>query len=229
MYKHVMFRAAAALIALALAACSEDKPAPKGDTGAVGLAIQLSDGVTIDVVRYSITGGSIRPIEGNIPVKDPGATVSALIDVPAGVGFTIELAAVSRDKGTVCLGEATFDVVAGQTTALSITMECHGDGGPGSVEVTATLNSCPQVASVMVAPLAVGVGGSISVAAAGADVDAADALTYVWSASGGGTFAAPTKATTTFTCTAAGRHTLTVTVSDGKCVRTRAVAVTCTP
>jgi hypothetical protein len=215
---------------LALAACSQQRPTPPaGTTGSVGLAIQLSDSVAIDLVRYSVTGNGVAPIEGNIPVSDPKATISALIDVPEGAGYTIELAAVSNDRGTVCHGEAMFDVVAGQTTALSITLECHGDLGPGSIEVTASLNSCPVVASVAVAPLAVGVGGRVGVSAAGADPDASDSLAFAWSTSGGGKFAAPNQASTTFTCEAAGRHTLTVAVSDGKCTRTRSVAVTCVP
>ena len=223
-------RSVAMLVAgIILSACSGDKSTQQGGLGSVGLAIKLADNTEVDLVRYSITGGGLPPVEGNIAVGDPGATVSALIEVQAAVGYTIELAAASTNAGTVCLGEASFDVVAGQTTSLSITMECQTEDRAGSVEVNATLNTCPRIASLIVAPLAVAVGGQIDVSALGADPNAADTLTYSWTTSGGGTFATPGQASTRFTCTTAGRHTLTATVSDAKCVRTRTVAVTCTP
>ncbi len=74
-----------------------------------------------------------------------------------------------------------------------------------------------------------GLGGTIRVSASGADVDTADTLTYAWTASDGGAFAASTLASTACTCATVGRHTLTVTVSDGNCLGTRAVPIACTP
>lgn len=217
-----------ACAALASLACSEQKAKPENNLGAVSLKIRLSDGVEIDTIRYSITGTGFAPIEGNIPVSAPGSTVSAFIEaIPAGVGHALELAAVSRDLGTVCLGEATFDVAAGRTTFLSLVMNCHADSAAGSLEVSATLNNCPQLTSIVVAPLSVAVGSEIPVAAAGADLDPADTLTFAWTASGGGSFAAPAQASTAFTCATAGDHVLTVTVSDGRCGASRSVNVSC--
>lgn len=225
-----LFRALTVLVAgFAIAACSGDKKPPSGNIGSVGLAIQLSETVTVDTVRYSITGNALPPIEGNIVVGDPGATISALIDVVAGAGYTIELAAVSTDLGTTCIGEAGFDIVAGQTTSLSIVLQCHGEDGSGSVEVDAVFNNCPVATAVVVAPRSVGLGGKVMVSAVGSDQDATDSLTYAWSASGGGSFAAPSEGRTSFTCEAAGTHELTLVVSDGKCVSDRKVNVTCTP
>jgi hypothetical protein len=234
MNRYSMFRSLAVLVAgLVISACSSDgKPKPHetgGNVGSVGLAIKLADNAEVDLVRYSITRPESSAIEGNIPVGDPGATVSALIDLAAATGYTIELAAVSMDLGTVCLGEAQFDVVAGQTTAVSVVMDCHTDSASGSVEVVATLNTCPQVANLVVAPLAVKVGHKINVLATGADPDASDTLTFAWNTSGGGTFEAANAAHTKFTCVESGRHTLSVAVSDGKCTRSRDVAVTCAP
>ncbi|MCG5053290.1 MAG: PKD domain-containing protein [Myxococcales bacterium] len=230
MIRMSMFRALAALVVIAtLGACSGEKPRRPGDLGAVGLAIKLSETVTVNTVRYSITGASLAPLEGNIEVSDPGATISALIDVPAGVGYTIELAAVSTDLGTTCLGEAGFDVVAGQTTSLAIVLQCQGEEGAGSVAVEAVFNNCPVASDLVVAPRTVGVGGKLMVSGAASDSDAADTLTYAWTASGGGTFAATNVGSTSFACAVAGTHELTFTVSDGKCVDSRTVSVTCTP
>lgn len=219
----------ALVVAFTLGACSGEKSNPRGNIGSVGLALKLSETVSVDVVRYSITGASLPPLEGNIAVSDPGATISALIDVPAGSGYTIELAAVSTDLGTTCLGEAGFDIVAGQVTRLSITLQCQGEGGAGSLEVDAVLNNCPFVTDVVVAPRSAAIGGQLAVSASGSDSDAADVLSYAWTASGGGTFADAAKGSTTFTCAVAGTHELTFTVSDGKCVQSRTLPVTCVP
>lgn len=189
----------------------------------------MSDTVTVATVRYSITRSGLTPLEGNIGVGDPGAVTSAFIDVPVGTAYTIELATVSTDLTTTCIGEAMFDIVAGQVTPLTMTLQCSGGSGVGSVEVVAQFNSCPELATVAVAPLRVGLGGTIGVSASGADVDTGDTLTYAWTASGGGAFAASTQASTAFTCATVCRHTLTVTVSDGNCLGTRAVPIVCTP
>jgi len=90
-----------------------------------------------------------------------------------------------------------------------------------------SFNVCPGVDSIEVTPLETRVGSSITLRSAASDVDnAPQPLTYLWSATAGA-IAAPDQPNTTFTCTAAGMATITLTISDGDCTDSRSVPVTC--
>ena len=71
-------------------------------------------------------------------------------------------------------------------------------------------NECPVLTQVIVAPRDIPVGQSATVFASATDDGI---LTYVWSSSGG-TFADASAKRTTFTCSAAGEQSITITVTD---------------
>jgi hypothetical protein len=76
--------------------------------------------------------------------------------------------------------------------------------------------------------LVVDQGGTITVGATANDTDAADTLSFIWSAPSGA-FANPAQANTTYACSTPGIRALTVKVSDTKCEDTFNVDVTCVP
>ena len=89
-----------------------------------------------------------------------------------------------------------------------------------------TFNLCPTIDQLMASPLQTSVGGVIDLAAATSDLDG-DTIEYLWSASREGPSPNRTAATTSYTCTASGPQTITLTVWDGLCDEHVDVAVTC--
>jgi len=196
-------------------------------SGSLGLDLTIGGGVVLSTVNYTITGNGITPITGTIPVDASGATASVLIGaLPAGTGYKVTLSA-DDGKGDKCGGTASFDVTAGQTVGVSVPLTCGAPTTRGNASINGTFNTCPEITSLIIAPLSLDVGGNITVSAAGSDVDN-NALTFAWS-SAAGTFANPTAAATTYKCTVAGTNTLTITIDDGKgCTTSLNADVNCT-
>jgi hypothetical protein len=121
-------------------------------------------------------------------------------------------------------------------TIVNLTLVC-GTGSPtsvtGTVDVRAnvtTSDNCPNITQVVVAPYQTSVGATISLSAVASDLDAADVVTYAWTATGG-TLATPTGANDTYTCGTAGAQTITVAVNDnpvgGGCTASINLPVNC--
>ncbi|MCL2448398.1 MAG: hypothetical protein FWD17_05575, partial [Polyangiaceae bacterium] len=205
--------------------------APVGEgarTGTIGLALQAG-GVTFNTVSYTIANTNGFSKSGAIDVSSATQIAATIGGLPAGDGYTISLSAASVDGSEQCLGSAPFAVTVGTTTAVTVHLACRQPATTGSVTVNGTLNLCPNVDSLSATPNQANVGSSVSIAAVASDPDnGPSALTYGWTASSG-TVADPTSASTTFTCTAAGTATLTLSASDGDpaCVTTSTVQVTC--
>lgn len=212
------------LIALASACGSETDRSP----GAVALVLRVSPQATVDVVAYTITSPSgAVAAAGNIAVEAPGATASFTVGgLAAGSGYRVELAATSTDGRTTCAGGAPFDVIAGQVTLVQVELACRARDDSGGVVVSGTVNNCPSIHSLVVAPLATAVNGQIAVAVTASDLDAGDTVAVSWSATAGAFVAAGAR-TTTYACTAPGAQTLTVTASDGRCSSSASVPITC--
>jgi len=221
------------LAGVAVPACSSSldrTPSAKGgdaNSGSIGLDLKIGGGVVLNSVNYTVTGNGITPITGTIPVDASGSTASLLLGaLPAGKGYLITLSA-DDGKGTKCGGTATFDVTAGQTVGVSVPLTCGTATTRGNANINGTFNTCPEITSLIVAPLATDVGNNITVSAAGSDVDG-NALTFAWT-SPGGTFAAADAGATTFKCAVPGTNTLTISISDGKgCTSTLSADVLCT-
>ncbi len=235
--KQGLMIALSALVAgMSVAGCStqtsnEPDTSVQGEenTGKMGLNLTLSNGVLIEAFTATITGDGIAsPIVRTIPVPNNGATVSALFGgLPQG-DYSIELEATSVDGHSQCGGSADFTVMAQQTVGVSVPITCNTDSIRGQVTVEGELNVCPDVNFLFVAPLQTAVGGPISVEADAEDPDG-DTITFVWSATDG-SFADEEAAATSYTCSAPGEQTITVTINDGgNCATMHQAVVNCEP
>jgi len=198
-------------------------------TGKMGLNLTLSNGVLIEAFTATITGDAIAaPIVRTIPVPNNGATVSALFGgLPQG-DYEIALEATSVDGNSDCGGSAEFTVVAQQTVGVTVPITCNTDSIRGQVNVDGEINVCPDVDFLFVAPLQTAVGGPISVEAHASDSDG-DTISYAWTATDG-EFDATDDASATYTCSAPGEQTITVTINDGgSCTTMHQAVVNCEP
>jgi hypothetical protein len=188
--------------------------------GTVRLALSLPNGTTLDLVSWHIlssTGAILRA--GTINTSDPAATPSVDTSCPASTGDTVVMSGTTSD-GTSCSGTSLpFNVAAGGTVQVGLTIVCGG-GTPvqnnGSVIVNGAVvqgDNCPLLTSWVASPLQVSRFGQIDVAATATDADAADVLTYSWTATDG-SFVNPAAPSTKYNCTGFGPATLTITVSD---------------
>jgi PKD domain-containing protein len=205
---------------------------PSGDTGTVGVALQVAPGITINSVTYTLAGPSGFTQSGTIDVT-MSPTVSALLGgIPAGSGYAITLSGVSTDGSVTCSGESSaFTVIANQTTSVPVALACSGaTPESGTISVNAMTSQCPTIDSISMIPATVVVGGSLSLIAGARGLNSAG-LTYSWTASSG-SLANPTSPIATYTCTSAGTPTITLTVSDGgdaaACIAVQSVSVACT-
>ncbi len=229
------FLALGTLAVGAFQGCSANPPSRNGGNetiGSIGLALQLGPGQTLDAVAYTITGPNNFTKTGALDVSHSTTVSGTIGGIPAGNGYTIALNGTTSNGGTSCLGSAMFNIVAGQTTMVSVHLTCHEAPTTGSVSINGTLNICPQIDSLSASPAEVIVGSSIALTASGHDTDAAPSpLTYAWTATSG-TFANAAAASTSFTCTTAGATTVTLALSDGdsaaNCADHMTLTVTCT-
>lgn len=219
--------AAVALAALmSLAGCSTNSSGGDG-LGALDFNLRLGS-VNIARVDYSITNAGGTEIRtGSIPVGAiQGSTFSAIIGgIPVGGPYTITLEALSRDDidngtGPTCSGSAMFSIAApGARASAMVLLSCGVvRPGNGSVDIDATLSTCPVVDTVTALPTlqAVGAVSRVSADAAGTPI------VYAWTATAG-TFDDATVASTNYTCTTPGVQTITITVSNDSCTTPDAV------
>ena len=207
---------------------SSSAPDSAQNTGSIGLALQ-SGGVTLNSVGYTILGNGFSK-SGAINVAN-STTISAVIGgIPAGNGYALTLSATDAGNSVVsCSGSASFNVTAGATTSTQIRLQCKTPGKTGSVMLNGTLNVCPVIDALSVAPAETTVGSSVSLVAAGSDADhQPSAVSYAWTSTGG-TLSSATSANASLTCTSAGPVTVTLTVTDGDCSDTLTQVVRCSP
>ena len=155
---------------------------------------------------------------------------SALIGgIPAGTGYSITLSGTSVDGATSCTGSASFDVSAHATTLVTVAISCRQAPKTGSVLVQGILNVCPVIDTLSANPSSVYLGSTIALSSSTPDTDAGpSALGLTWSASSG-LLSNPNSDHPTFTCTAPGAATITLTANDGdtSCSDTQSVVVEC--
>jgi len=221
----------------AFTGCNGKSPSSTGATdtgiGGIGLTLALSSPENILSASYTITNPNGYSKTGTIDVSQ-STTLAVLIGgIPGGSGYSIELDATTSDGSVSCSGTAGFTVTAGATTAVSVHLACHEAPHTGSVSVNGSINLCPVANGVSASPADITVGFPTTVSVSATDPDNGPSpLAYMWSAPSG-TFSSATSATPTFTCSAPGAVTLTVTVSDGdpltSCAATLTATVTCEP
>ncbi len=217
----------------ALTACSglgkdQGSGAGSGDTGSVNLEVAIAPGLNLDAVNYSVEVPGHDPIKGSFPIAENGVVSGSLDNVPAGDSVKIGLTA-SNGNGTTCEGSGTVAVKAGETTSVSIVLQCRLPDGSivttGGISVKASVNVCPQL---LTATATVGADGTIEVSATAKDLDE-DSLSFQWAAKSG-SFADEDAPSTTYTCDGAGEQTFTATVTDSDgCSHSKDVKVACQP
>ncbi|MEY4513080.1 MAG: hypothetical protein RLZZ450_5202, partial [Pseudomonadota bacterium] len=236
------YRAAwiAALLALPIAGGCASKDDGKLEShddartlGSVNLALTGGDGIVINRVDYTVTNAAgVEVLKNHVDLSDPLATFLVRLTLPAGTGYKIAMSAETT-LGKACAGEATFNVVAGQTQMVSVDLLCDGENdgnNTGDVLVNGTIGqrpnpNCPDVAYVSASPLSTNVGGAVALNAAATSTAAT--VSAGWTASVG-TIAAANLPNTSYTCTTAGAAVLTFTVSEGaNCRDTATVQVSC--
>jgi hypothetical protein len=217
-------RALLALTALSAAvgmgACSKSSE-PNNDLGSLKVALAVQGGFTVNSVAYAVNaspGGAVVK-SGTIDVSGVGANVSFALELPPGTD-TITLTATSTSGVTFTGTSPVFTVVSGQTVGVSVTLtNTVTDSGtaPGQIDVTGTIvpgDHPPQITFVVVSPLQIAVGGTVNVSVTATDPDVGDVLSYAWTATPDGSFASATSATTTYSSSTVGTHTVIITVSD---------------
>ena len=101
--------------------------------------------------------------------------------------------------------------------ASSLLLLGCGGRAAESGEVDVALNfvaadKCPSITSAVAAPMETSVGGTIGVSATASDPDRGDAVSFSWSPAAH--FANPRSSVTSYSCTVAGRQTLTLNIAD---------------
>ncbi|MCG8556204.1 MAG: hypothetical protein MJD61_13090 [Proteobacteria bacterium] len=198
--------------------------------GRVLLALQLPTGTLLDQLSLTVTdSGGTSVLTRTLDVSHETSSIQTQLGLPAATGYSLGLSGTAAD-GTSCEGSSPFDIVAGQVTMVSITLQCFSNGGAplGAVQVTTSVPSavieCPTIASYTVHPLAADVGGA-AIQLTGTASSGTPAMS--WTASSG-MLASASSADTTFTCTEAGAVTLTLTLTQGSsCSHSESLTVTC--
>src|SRR3954453_4065450 len=137
-----------------ISACSSESGtysnvAVEGATGNVGMQLQIAPGVTVNTVSWSITNATTGfSKSGTVNVQFSNVVKFQVGGLPSGAGYTITLTATSVDGTISCSGSASFSVVPGATTGVTLTLVCTGaaaDAGTivvnGSTQVCANINS----------------------------------------------------------------------------------------
>jgi hypothetical protein len=230
-FTHVRF----GILAIALAAatsfsCSPPPSTGDDNVGTVGFELQVAPGVTINTISWNIANaGTGFTQSGTVNVQNSNTIRFQVGGVPAGTGYTITLNATTVGGAFTCAGSATFNVGAGMTTAVSLTLTCQANGnGSGTVVVSGTTAVCATITGLSVLPLETTVNSTIALSATAT----AGTLTptFAWTATAG-TFDNAAIASPVFTCPAtAGTVTITLAVSPtaaGCASATQSVDVVC--
>ncbi len=200
------------------------------NVGSVGLKLAIGGGLTLNSVTFTITGPAGFAKTGTIDLTNANQISGLIGGIPAGQGFSITLNGTATDGTTSCGGSATFSVVAGTSTTVTVALDCHEAPHTGSITVNGTVNVCPRIDELSANPASVNVGGTIALTGSAHDSDAGpQPLAYTWSASAGTITGSGTSAT--YTCTAPGTATITLSASDGDpsptCADTLTATVSC--
>jgi hypothetical protein len=125
-----------ALIALLVAglACRGHRAGDEGDEpGRLQLGVQVPDGVVLSTLRYRLDGPFGRQSADTVTVPQPLPPV--LVTVPGLVAGHHQLQLDgAATAGQSCQALTSFNVMAGRTTKLVVTLECHGVGPAGMFE-----------------------------------------------------------------------------------------------
>ena len=205
-----------------------------GQTGTIGLELQLSPGITLSTVNYLIMNPSLSgftTISGTIDVSG-SQTIGVTLTLPAASGYSLTLSATDTNSDACAAGPAFFSVTAGSSTSVGLTLVCsetidsgvnEPDVGIGTVVFTADASlqttivrgTCAAATSLVAAPNETDVGHPITLTATGIDPnDQSSDVTLTWAGTGSaGSLVNSSGASNTFNCTSPGTEMVTVTAS----------------
>src|SRR5882724_866765 len=169
---HALF--VAPLVGLLPIACSGGEATDEASMSAIGtgsLALLVKPGTTLNSVSYQITGPQSFTKSGTIDVGNSTKISANISPLPGGTGYQISLTGTSTDGATSCAGTASFDVVAHQTSNVTVHLDCHEAARTGSVMVNGVLNVCPVIDGIDANPADVFVGTSVALSADTHDAD----------------------------------------------------------
>ena len=215
-----------ALVSSCFAGCGDEPTTP---SGSLDFALQVSPEVRLGTVNYSVSGNGFAKI-GTID-SSASATLSARVGgIPQGQGFQLLLnATAANDSSVKCEGKALFNVVAGVTTQVTVSLQCRLAPRNGSVVINGKVNICPRIDAVDVLPAEAFVGGAISVNVQAHDADGVPAaISFAWTSTVGPVTGAAAASASTL-CTNPGSGSVSITVTDGDCSDSITVPVVCTP
>jgi cysteine-rich repeat protein len=195
------------------------------ELGNVTISVQVTPGLPLERVGYQLENARARlALEGSLALDEAARATAAVRSIPAGRPWTVALTATSADGDVTCLGSASFEVLARQTTSVMATLTCQSRSG--AVLTTAPSKRCSIIQSLAVAPTQTALGGALEL---GVQTLAAErlGLRYAWTGAGG-SFADAAAASTRYTCQEPGAHTLALRVWDETCTDRTTVTVRCT-
>jgi hypothetical protein len=214
---------------LIAAGCTTTTDSPSGETGSLNLDLVVGDDIVINEVAWTISSPGMEDMAGTINTSAPGATASVeVFGLPPGDDYLVELEATDESGEITCRGDAPFSVEVGVATDIMVMLNCKKPPTLGGVRVNGKFNICAELEKAIVSPLQTSVGNEIDLSALTSDAEG-DAVTIVWSASGG-EIADANANDTTYTCGEVGEQSITISVSDDEfvyCMDEWTVPVTC--
>ncbi len=237
--KHTLLAVSALFVSAMTAGCNNSsKRTTSGggkdvDPGSAQFSLVVN-GAVVDSIHYQIDDLSTPPPAGpaaklgDVLVPGAGPNASFLVSGLQPDHYHVDLSATAHatDVSTIsCSGSATFDVAAGVTAHVHVTLTCGEARNKGSVAINATVNfnDCPYITSYLLSSTQVAPGGTVAFGSTAADLDASliPGLAFSWvdgNAMNPGAFDHANAASGVFTCPAGGAsaHTLTLTVTNGK-------------
>ncbi|WP_420821895.1 kelch repeat-containing protein [Pyxidicoccus caerfyrddinensis] len=198
--------ASLAALLLSLAACTSQP------TGSVQFAASVQQALSSnDIARVKVTVSASDTPSRVVELAKSNASWGGLIgNLPAGANRSL-LAEAFDSSGTLRFQGQTAGVTItdNQTVAVAITLQETPPPPPYG-------NEAPVIDSLVASTTSVQTGSSLALTATVHDPNPGDTLTLAWTASGG-TFSAPSAATTSWTAPAStGVQTLTLTVTDSQ-------------
>jgi hypothetical protein len=137
---------------------STSSPGGHERPGAIGVSLTLLGGQTLNSLTYNLANGTpADALMGTIPLPTGSASASPyavptfeILPVAAATGYTITLSGTSTNGAVTCSGASSppFAVTAGNETIVNVLVTCTTPNVSGSVEVNATLQNCPTVATL---------------------------------------------------------------------------------
>jgi len=212
------------LALLALSACGGPSSSDQvTTTGSADISMHALGALNLSSVVATVSGPALPvPKTLNLSARGSSGTWGGLIgSLPVGSNYTFHVSAFDPSNTVQYTGDASpIAILKDQVTTVIITAQQAAASVPFK-------NAVPIIDSLVLSSTNVVPGATITAKATAHDPDAADTITFAWSASPvAGGFSAPTAITTNWTAPATeGDQTLTFTVTDNHGAATSASVV----